>query len=130
MGTRQDPESGKPSVSRDGINYTGSFLSMSSMDVNKYYCGGTVCITVEGDVTPCSVIRQGFGNVDHLPFAEIITGTRRAALSPAPGGRKRRRSRPCKNQPVCWGSRATAFYTTGDLMADDHNCRVNEEIPQ
>ena len=53
---------------------------MSSMDVNKYYCGGTVCITVEGDVTPCSVIRQGFGNVHHLPFAEIINRHRSELL--------------------------------------------------
>ena len=76
---------------RDQVNYPGSDLSMSSMDVNKYYCGGTVCITVEGDVTPCSVIRQGFGNVHQRPFSEIISRHRSELLfHPAPGeGRPR-----------------------------------------
>ena len=65
---------------RDRLNYPGSDLSMSTMDTNKYYCGGTVCITVEGDVTPCSVIRQGFGNVNHEPFGEIVDRHRRELL--------------------------------------------------
>jgi radical SAM protein with 4Fe4S-binding SPASM domain len=112
---------------RDRFNYPGSDLSMSTMDVNKYYCGGTVCITVDGDVTPCSVIRQGYGNVNHLPFGEIISRHRRELLflplreRDTPG-----RCSGCKNQPVCWGCRATAFYTSGDLMADDPNCRGGE----
>jgi radical SAM protein with 4Fe4S-binding SPASM domain len=110
---------------RDRINYPGSDLSMSSMDVNKYYCGGTVCITVDGDVTPCSVIRQGFGNVNHLPFAEIIS-LRRSELLFIPLREEKSGGgcNSCKNQPVCWGCRATAFYSTGNLMADDPNCRV------
>jgi len=112
---------------RDRINYPGSDLSMSSMDVNKFYCGGTVSITVDGDVTPCSVIRQGFGNVNHLPFAEIISLHRSELLflplreEKTGGGCK-----SCKNHPVCWGCRATAFYSTGDLMAGDSNCWVME----
>jgi radical SAM protein with 4Fe4S-binding SPASM domain len=110
---------------RDRINYPGSDLSMSSMDVNKYYCGGTVCITVEGDVTPCSVIRQGFGNVNHLPFSEIVNLHRSELLFlTLREENSGDRCSNCKNQPVCWGCRATAFYTTGNLMADDPNCRV------
>jgi len=112
---------------RDSINYPGSDLSMSSMDVNKYYCGGTVCISVEGDVTPCSVIRQGFGNVHHLPFAEIISRHRSELLFlPLRAEGSGDGCSSCINHPVCWGCRATAFYTTGDLMADDPNCRVRE----
>lgn len=112
---------------RDRVNYPGSDLSMSTMDVNKYYCGGTVCITVEGDVTPCSVIRQGFGNVNHMPFGEIISHHRRELLFiPLRKNSKAGRCSSCKNQPVCWGCRATAYYTTGNLMADDPNCRVRK----
>jgi radical SAM protein with 4Fe4S-binding SPASM domain len=112
---------------RDRVNYPGSDLSMSSMDVNKYYCGGNVCITVEGDVTPCSVIRQGFGNVHRLPFAEIIRRHRSELLFlPLRAEGSGDGCSSCKNHPVCWGCRATAFYTTGDLMAADPNCRVRE----
>jgi radical SAM protein with 4Fe4S-binding SPASM domain len=112
---------------RDRLNYPGSDLSMSSMDVNKFYCGGTVCITVDGDVTPCSVIRQGFGNVNHLPFEEIINLHRSELLFlPLRDENRGDRCNNCKNQPVCWGCRATAYYTTADLMAGDPNCRVME----
>jgi len=112
---------------RDRVNYPGSDLSMSSMDVNKYYCGGTICITVEGDVTPCSVIRQGFGNVHHLPFSEIISRYRSELLFlPLRAEGSGDGCSSCENHPVCWGCRATAFYTTGDLMADDPNCKVGE----
>jgi radical SAM protein with 4Fe4S-binding SPASM domain len=112
---------------RDRMNYPGSDLSMSSMDVNKFYCGGTVCITVDGDVTPCSVIRQGFGNVNHIPFEEIINVHRSELLFlPLREENRGDRCSSCKNQPVCWGCRATAFYTTSDLMGGDPNCRVIE----
>jgi len=110
---------------RDRVNYPGSDLSMSTMDVNKFYCGGTVCITVDGNVTPCSVIRQGFGNVNHLPFEKIINMHRSELLFlPLREENRGDRCSRCKNQPVCWGCRATAFYTTADLMAGDPNCRV------
>ena len=112
---------------RDRMNYPGSDLSMSSMDVNKFYCGGTVCITVDGDVTPCSVIRQGFGNVNHLSFEEIVNKHRSQLLFlPLREENSKDRCKRCKNEPVCWGCRATAFYTTCDLMADDPNCTVIE----
>jgi radical SAM protein with 4Fe4S-binding SPASM domain len=112
---------------RDRVNYPRSDLSMSSMDVNKFYCGGTVCITVDGDVTPCSVIRQGFGNVNHLPFEKIINMHRSELLFlPLREENRGDGCSNCKNQPVCWGCRATAFYTTGNLMAGDPNCRVME----
>jgi radical SAM protein with 4Fe4S-binding SPASM domain len=115
---------------RDRENYPGSVHSMSTMDVNKYYCGGTVCITVDGDVTPCSVIRQGFGNVNQTPFAEIIN-RHRSELLFLPLRKKGSGDGcgSCKNQPVCWGCRATAYYTTGNSMADDPNCRVKNEQP-
>jgi radical SAM protein with 4Fe4S-binding SPASM domain len=113
---------------RDRMNYPGSDLSMSSMDVNKFYCGGTVCITVDGDVTPCSVIRQGFGNVNYLPFAEIVNLHRNELLFlPLRKETTEGRCKRCKNEPVCWGCRATAFYTTCNLMADDPNCTVTEK---
>ena len=112
---------------RDRMNYPGSDLSMSTMDVNKYYCGGMVCITVEGDVTPCSVIREGFGNVNRMPFGEIITQYHRELLFiPLRERGNADRCSSCKNQQVCWGCRATAYYTTGNLMADDPNCRVRK----
>ena len=90
------------------------------MDTNKFYCGGTVCITVEGDVTPCSVIRQGFGNVTREPFGEIVERHRRELLFlPLREPDSSSGCSSCKNQAVCWGCRATAYYMTGDFMAED-----------
>ena len=110
---------------RDRLDYPGSDISMSTMDTNKFYCGGTVCITVERDVTPCSVIRRGFGNVNRITFREIIRRHRNELLFlPLRKNNNADRCSSCRNQPVCWGCRATAYYTTGDLMADDPNCRV------
>jgi radical SAM protein with 4Fe4S-binding SPASM domain len=110
---------------RDRLNYPGSVLSMNTMDTNKFYCGGAVCITVEGDVTPCSVIRQGFGNVHTTPFEEIIRSHCRELLFlPLRKRDESSRCSSCNNQPVCWGCRATAYYMTGDIMGKDPNCTV------
>jgi radical SAM protein with 4Fe4S-binding SPASM domain len=113
---------------RDAMNYPGSGVSMSTMDVTKFYCGGTVCVTVEGDVTPCSVIRRGFGNIHDLPFDRIVEESREALLF-----MPLRQSRPdrgncgnCKQNTLCWGCRAAAYYVYGDMMADDPYCWRNE----
>ena len=57
---------------RDKINYPDSKISMSSMDTNKFYCGGIICVTIDGDVTPCSVIREGFGNIHEESLEKIV----------------------------------------------------------
>lgn len=113
---------------RDQYNYPESDLSMSSMDVNKFYCGGMVCVTVNGDVTPCSVIRQGFGNVSDQPLGDIITRHCRELLFlPLRNEQGEGRCETCRNHQVCWGCRAAAWYTSGDLMADDPNCTYGQK---
>lgn len=108
---------------RDRLDYPGSTLSISTMDTSKFYCGGTVCVTVEGDVTPCSVIRQGFGNVNREPFGQIVERHRRELLFlPLREPGRPGRCGGCTNREVCWGCRATAHYMTGDSLADDPNC--------
>jgi radical SAM protein with 4Fe4S-binding SPASM domain len=113
---------------RDRINYPRSALSMSTMDVNKFYCGGAVCVTVEGDVTPCSVIRKGFGNIHEAPFRTVVGRHREELLfAPLREGHLPGGCSTCKNQAVCWGCRATAFYTFGDMMGEDPNCPYRQE---
>lgn len=113
---------------RDRLDYPGSDVSISTMDTSKVYCGGVVCVTVEGDVTPCSVIRQGFGNVNREPFDAIVDRHRRELLFlPLREPGRPGRCGSCTNQPVCWGCRATAYYMTGDAMADDPTCRVGRD---
>ena len=41
---------------RDRVNYPED-PSCGPMDVSKFYCGTVICITAEGWLTPCSVIR-------------------------------------------------------------------------
>jgi len=109
---------------RDRVNYPGSKLSICSMDTNRYYCGGIVCVTIDGDVTPCSVIRQGVGNIHDAALRDIVERHRDTLLftdlrndSGLP-----RDCRDCEHNAVCWGCRAAAYYATGDVCGPDPNC--------
>jgi MoaA/NifB/PqqE/SkfB family radical SAM enzyme len=66
-------------IERDRINYDNDNISIAAMDTDKYYCGTMATVTFTGDVTPCSVIREGVGNIRATPFSEII-----AKHGPAP----------------------------------------------
>ncbi len=112
---------------RDAVNYYDSCLSMSTMDTNKFYCGGIICVTIEGDVTPCSVIRKGFGNIHEYPLEDIVDRYRDELLfvhlrDPANINGQCGR---CENNSVCWGCRAMAYYETGDMLAPDPVCWNN-----
>jgi radical SAM protein with 4Fe4S-binding SPASM domain len=113
---------------RDSINYPDSETTMSTMDANKFYCGGALCVTIDGDVTPCSVIRKGFGNVNEEPFKTIIKKNKDALLyteirdvKNLPGN-----CGACKNNGVCWGCRASAYYDSGDILTQDPNCTLGQ----
>ena len=113
---------------RDKINYPKSTHSFSSMDTNKYYCGNMICVTVDGDVTPCSVIRKSVGNIHNTPLNEIVEKHRDELLwihlrtpENLPGFCSR-----CENNEVCWGCRAAAFYAQGDAKGIDQKCYRNK----
>ena len=57
---------------RDRINFGDGAPSLSTMDADKFYCGTMATVTFTGDVTPCSVIREGVGNVRLTPFRSIV----------------------------------------------------------
>ncbi|MBU0497726.1 MAG: radical SAM protein [Candidatus Thermoplasmatota archaeon] len=116
---------------RDRINYPNTTLSISSMDTNKFYCGGIVCVTIDGEVTPCSVIRKGVGNIHTTPLTEIIHSHKDTLLF---SHLRQQENLPtdcsdCENNSVCWGCRATAFYHTQDSCAMDPNCyKIQKKI--
>jgi radical SAM protein with 4Fe4S-binding SPASM domain len=112
---------------RDYTNYSKSTLSMSTMDANKFYCGGMICVTIDGDVTPCSVIRKGFGNVYEAPLEKVVEEHRDELLLTHLRDPK---NMPgycgiCEHNLVCWGCRATAYYEAGDMLAEDPKCWIN-----
>jgi radical SAM protein with 4Fe4S-binding SPASM domain len=114
---------------RDKINYAGSPHSFSSMDTNKYYCGNMICVTVEGDVTPCSVIRKSVGNIHRTPLEQIVADHRSELLwlklrkpENLPG-----HCASCENSEVCWGCRAAAYYDSGDACGVDPKCYRNTQ---
>jgi radical SAM protein with 4Fe4S-binding SPASM domain len=114
---------------RDKINYPASSRSFSSMDTNKYYCGNMICVTVDGNVTPCSVIRKSVGNIHETPLEEIVENHRDELLwirlrtpENLPGYCSR-----CENNEVCWGCRAAAFYDNGDSYGIDPKCYRNKK---
>jgi len=114
---------------RDEINYRESSLTMSTMDANKFYCGGIVCVTVDGDVTPCSVIRKGFGNIHGSSLEKIVEQYRDELLLTHLRNPKNMPGHCgiCEHNTVCWGCRAAAYYETGDMLACDPKCWVNPD---
>jgi radical SAM protein with 4Fe4S-binding SPASM domain len=117
---------------RDAINYPGSPFSMSSMDTTKFYCGTMICVTIDGDVTPCSVIRVGFGNVHDRSLEAIVAEHRKDLLFCRLRNRENLPGHcaECDQSAVCWGCRATAYYETGDIFASDPRCWRNREALQ
>lgn len=114
---------------RDSVNYSDSGFSMSTMDANKFYCGGIICVTVDGDVTPCSVIRKGFGNIHKSALQNIVEKYRDELLFVQirnPDNMKGHCS-ICENNSVCWGCRAMAYYEMGDMFAQDPMCLNNPD---
>ncbi len=109
---------------RDRVNYPGSSLSICSMDTNRYYCGGIICVTVDGDVTPCSVIRESVGNIHEEPLAAIVERHHDTLLFTElrDNGGLPEDCRTCMHNAVCWGCRAAAYYATGDVCGADPNC--------
>jgi radical SAM protein with 4Fe4S-binding SPASM domain len=117
----------KAYTNRDILNYPDSTLSICTMDTNKYYCGGIICITIDGDVTPCSVIREGVDNIYNKPLEHIIQKHKNTLLFSAlrePNTNNTDCSR-CKNSSICWGCRAAAYYNTGNSLSKDPNCYKN-----
>jgi radical SAM protein with 4Fe4S-binding SPASM domain len=112
---------------RDNVNYSNSPQSITTMDVNKFYCGGIICVTVDGDVTSCSVIRKGFGNINDSPLEDIVEQFKNELLFIPLREKKNMLGScgSCENNSVCWGCRAMAFYETGDMMAEDPKCWIN-----
>ncbi len=109
---------------RDEVNYPGSSLSICSMDTDKYYCGGIICVTVDGDVTPCSVIRESVGDIHEETLQDIVEEHRDTLLFTDlhDGSRLPEDCQDCRHSAVCWGCRAAAYYATGDVCGPDPNC--------
>lgn len=110
---------------RDKINYGDDKITISSMDTDKYYCGTMATVTFTGDVTPCSVIRTGVGNIRTTPFKDIVAKHLQSLIHgdlhdtcnlPTPCD-------TCKNNSHCWGCRASAFNYGGDANGIDPKCR-------
>ncbi|MFW9949453.1 MAG: radical SAM/SPASM domain-containing protein [Candidatus Thorarchaeota archaeon] len=111
-------------IHRDKINYPED-PSCGPMDVSKFYCGTVICVTSEGWLTPCSVIRtQEFGNVNNKALETLIEKHRKKLLfldfrnpSKLPGN-----CGSCENNSFCFGCRSSAYYYEGDILAADPKC--------
>jgi radical SAM protein with 4Fe4S-binding SPASM domain len=109
---------------RDRVNYPED-PSCGPMDVSKFYCGTVICITAEGWLTPCSVIRtEEFGNV-HEEVLEVLIEKKKNRLlfldfrdpSKLPGN-----CGSCANSSFCFGCRSSAYSYAGDILAADPRC--------
>jgi radical SAM protein with 4Fe4S-binding SPASM domain len=116
---------------RDALNYGEDGGSISAMDTDKYYCGTMATVTFTGDVTPCSVIREGVANIRTTPFERILhdhIGTlihdalHDARHMPEPCSR-------CGQNAHCWGCRASAYHYGGDANGVDPKCWILKALP-
>ena len=114
---------------RDRIDYGDDEMTIAAMDTDKYYCGTMVTVTFTGEVTPCSVIRQGVGNIRETPFRQIVAEhldtlvhaeLHEPATMPAPCD-------GCENNEHCWGCRASAYNYNGDANGLDPKCWIVAE---
>ena len=117
---------------RDRINYGGDNITIGAMDTDKFYCGTMATVTFMGDVTPCSVIREGVDNIRSTPFQEIIANHSNTLVHgdlhdvcnlPAP-------CNTCISNPHCWGCRASAWHYNGDADGLDPKCWLIREKQQ
>ncbi|MGE5357585.1 MAG: radical SAM protein [Bacteroidales bacterium] len=113
-------------AARDSLNFGESGGSIAAMDTDKFYCGTIATVTFTGDVTPCSVIRKGVGNIRTTPFERIaadhIDALVHASLHEErglPGA-----CASCKDNTHCWGCRASAYHYGGDADGADPKCWV------
>ena len=109
---------------RDRVNYGDGSPSLSAMDTDKFYCGTMASVTFTGDVTPCSVIRQGVGNLRSTPFRDIVDA-HLGDLVHAPLHDVQSMPAPCdscQNNSHCWGCRASAYHYGGDANGLDPKC--------
>jgi len=116
---------------RDRLNYGDDELTIAAMDADKFYCGTMATVTFSGDVTPCSVIREGVGNIRITPFARIVEENL-GVLIHAPLHDERSMPAPCAsclNNAHCWGCRASAYHYSGDANGFDPKCWVIREDP-
>ncbi len=109
---------------RDSLNYGDHDGSLAAMDTDKFYCGTMATVTFSGDVTPCSVIREGVANIRDQRFEAIVEehlGTlvheqlHDARQAPAPCSQ-------CRENEHCWGCRASAYHYGGDANGIDPKC--------
>jgi radical SAM protein with 4Fe4S-binding SPASM domain len=114
---------------RDELNNPYSGFSISTMDTSKFYCGGIICVTIDGDVTPCSVIRKGFGNIHDMTLEKIMEryGNELLFAQLRDPANMKGHCGSCENNSVCWGCRAMAYYEKGDMLAPDPMCWMNPE---
>ncbi len=109
---------------RDRINYADSDTTIACMDTDKYYCGTMATVTFSGDVTPCSVIRNGVGNIRTSSLKEILD-THLCTLIHADLHDPCRLPSPCndcEDNEHCWGCRASAYNYSGDADGLDPKC--------
>ena len=115
---------------RDRLNYGTDDLTIAAMDADKFYCGTMATVTFAGDVTPCSVIREGVGNIRTTPFARIVE-EHLGELIHAPLHDEQSMPAPCDscaNNAHCWGCRASAYHYSGDANGLDPKCWFIREV--
>ena len=88
---------------------------------------GIVFIAHDGDVYPAGFLPLPLGNVRQQPLAELYRENK--LLKAIRGGDFDGRCGVCEYRQLCGGSRARAFASAGDPMAEDPACSYLPALP-
>jgi radical SAM protein with 4Fe4S-binding SPASM domain len=109
---------------RDRINYADDSVSLGAMDTDKFYCGTMAAVTFTGEVTPCSVIREGVDNIRANRLPEIVRRHIDTLVHACLHGIEGLGAPcdACRHNDHCWGCRASAYHYSGQLDGPDPKC--------
>lgn len=101
-----------------------NWLRLGTTD-GRVLCKSYIQVKDDGDVIPCSLMQDVVvGNIHQESLVDIFHKNKDLLLFEfeikGPCGN-------CKNNDICHGCRANAFYFTGDMQASDPKCWWNPE---
>ncbi|KYC44357.1 MAG: pyrroloquinoline quinone biosynthesis protein PqqE [Candidatus Methanofastidiosum methylothiophilum] len=109
------------SVVKNKIN--GSDMSPIPQCVDRYYCGTTMSVTNNLHLTPCSRIRQSFGNINSRRFIDCFKENFEMLLKiPLRDLDNLPKCKNCERNTDCWGCRGNAWHYQSDVLGMDSKC--------
>lgn len=117
-----------PELVRDSYRLRDLLLlgstGMGCQDFPKQFCGSTIFVSHQGEVSPCFSFRRSVGSIRDSSLPDLVSNNSSSLLFNDLRGEKDR-GPGCpqgKGSDLCWGCRANAFYFGEGAYARDPLC--------